>query len=249
MQYLGGKKNIAKQILSIVLQNRNEGQYYVEPFCGGCATLSEVSGPRIGADAHRYLISMLQAVSRGWLPKQEYSEFEYLKLKNNPDICPVTSGYVGFQLSFGAKWFGSYVKPESQIKNNRDPKCLVGYRQALKQFPKLIGVDFKCCSYQDLDIPPNSIIYCDPPYENTEGYDGLEVSFNHIEFWEWCRSMVKEGHSVFISEYNAPVDFTCIWEKTSKHNFRAHGGSRTRKTKTEKLFHLGAYNVSNNTGY
>ena len=35
MQYLGGKTRIAKEILPIILADRKEGQYFVEPFCGG----------------------------------------------------------------------------------------------------------------------------------------------------------------------------------------------------------------------
>jgi DNA adenine methylase len=44
----------------------------------------------------------------------------------------------------------------------------------------------------------------------------------------------KEGHKVFISEYNAPNDFKCIWEKEVKTS----GNRITDKnlTATEKLF-------------
>ena len=35
MIYLGGKTRIAKEILPLILADRKEGQYFVEPFCGG----------------------------------------------------------------------------------------------------------------------------------------------------------------------------------------------------------------------
>lgn len=35
MQYLGGKTRIAKEILPIILADRKEGQYFVEPFVVG----------------------------------------------------------------------------------------------------------------------------------------------------------------------------------------------------------------------
>src|SRR5665811_413022 len=77
----------------------------------------------------------------------------------------------------------------------------------IKQLPKIKDVDFVHCSYQDLEIPPNSLIYCDPPYEGTTAYkDG----FNHVAFWQWCRDKANEGHIVFVSEYNAPKDFYCL---------------------------------------
>jgi DNA adenine methylase len=55
--------------------------------------------------------------------------------------------------------------------------------------------------------------------------------FDSDEFWKWCREKSNEGHTVFISEYNAPNDFECIWEKEiSKKN------PKQKVNKTEKLF-------------
>jgi DNA adenine methylase len=69
------------------------------------------------------------------------------------------------------------------------------------------------------------------PYENTKQYS-TSKGFNHSNFWEWCRGMTKEGHQVFVSEYNAPNDFTCIWSKETTNSMN------TTKTyqPTEKLF-------------
>lgn len=33
---MGSKRRIAKDILPIILENRKENQFYVEPFVGGC---------------------------------------------------------------------------------------------------------------------------------------------------------------------------------------------------------------------
>ena len=35
MKYMGSKNRIAKYILPIILKDRKEGQWYVEPFVGG----------------------------------------------------------------------------------------------------------------------------------------------------------------------------------------------------------------------
>ena len=37
--------------------------------------------------------------------------------------------------------------------------------------------------------------------------------FNHDEFWDWCRLMSMEHNKVYVSEYNAPDDFKCVWQK------------------------------------
>lgn len=36
MRYSGSKARMPKEILPIILADRKEGQYFVEPFCGGC---------------------------------------------------------------------------------------------------------------------------------------------------------------------------------------------------------------------
>ena len=62
MKYMGSKKRIWKYIAPIILENRKEGQLYVEPFCGGCNSISQVDGRRIAGDNNPYLISMLKSV-------------------------------------------------------------------------------------------------------------------------------------------------------------------------------------------
>lgn len=217
MQYMGGKFRIAKHILPIILKDRQEGQWYVEPFCGGCNTLSEVTGNRIGADSHYYLIALWQAVSLCWLPPESVTEDEYNYLKQwknyktYDNVAPLM-GYVGFACSFGAKWFRGFDRPGRVMPCGRiNNKPSQSYKSALKQFPKLRDVIFKHCSYEDLKIPEKSIIYCDPPYEGTTGYN--KEKFNHIQFWEQCHNWVFDGHRVFVSEYNAPSDWVCVWSK------------------------------------
>lgn len=42
--------------------------------------------------------------------------------------------------------------------------------------------------YRDVPIEEDSVIYCDPPYLNTKGY---EIDFNHNQFYDWCRNQKK----------------------------------------------------------
>lgn len=227
MQYMGGKSRIAKHILPIILKDRKEEQWYIEPFCGGCNTLSKVTGNRIGADNNTAVIGLWKKVSLGWLPPEYISIEIYNLLKGFKDDYYLTLqnpkiGYVGFACSFGGKYFGGYAK-----NNNNRNYSKNAYNSALKQFPKLRGVIFHHCSYENLIIPENSIIYCDPPYKNTTKYSRKE--FDYKQFWEQCRNWVFDGHKVFISEYNAPDDFICVWQKEITN-------SLNDKKAVEKLF-------------
>jgi len=91
-------------------------------------------------------------------------------------------------------------------------------------------VFLKVSEYYTVDIPSNSLIYCDPPYNNTTKYIN---SFNHKDFWKWCRIMAKNGHTVFVSEYNAPNDFECVWQKEIVSSLTKNTGS---KKAVERLF-------------
>ena len=100
-----------------------------------------------------------------------------------------------------------------------------------KQIDSMKGVEFSSGDYFDLDIPSNSIIYCDIPYKDTKQY-ATSKDFNHEQFWDWCREKTKEGHQIFISEYNAPDDFICVWSKSITNSMNT---DKTYKP-VEKLF-------------
>jgi len=61
MKYMGSKNRIAKEILPIMLKERNQ-RTWVEPFVGGANLIDKVDGKRIGADINPYLIDALIAI-------------------------------------------------------------------------------------------------------------------------------------------------------------------------------------------
>lgn len=207
MKYMGSKRRIAKYILPIMLAERGPGQWWVEPFVGGANVIERAGGNRIGADVDPYLIDALIAIRDcvTELPKtnKEFTEDDYRQLRKSDDY--EYKGYAGFAFSYGGKWLGGWRRDS----RGRD---YVGesYRSALRQSQLLQGVRFVTSSYLDLRIPANSLIYCDPPYEGTAQYKG---GINHATFWQWCRDRAGEGHTVFVSEYRAPEDFECVWQK------------------------------------
>lgn len=234
MKYMGSKARHAKELLPIILKDRKPGQWYVEPFVGGANMIDKVDGPRIGNDLHQHLIAMWQAVSEGWLPPRFVSEDDYQRAKEAAKINAET-GYIGFALSFGGSWFSSYRHDRRDQKGdieNMETQSRRAYESMLKQAKALAGVAFTCQPYQVIDVPPNSIIYCDPPYAGTAKYKTGE--FNHDVFWQWCRDKVFDGHRVFVSEYNAPNDWICVWEKIVTSSLASNG--QEKKKETEKLF-------------
>lgn len=232
MKYLGSKSRIIKEILPLILADRKEGQYFVEPFCGGCNVTSNVSGNRIANDYNEYLIAMFEGLVSG----EKYPEQIERDLYNDVRACyrtgsykysPGFIGWVGFMASYRAKFFGGYCGANVSSKGKPRDYVAEQIRNISRQIPRLQGVEFRSGDYKSLLIPNESIIYCDPPYAGTTGYmKGLD----HDEFWQWCRDRVYDGHKVYISEYQAPDDFIEIWAKPLRNNMNFD------KKATERLF-------------
>lgn len=241
MKYMGSKARFAKAIYAKIceLSPRN-GRPWVEPFAGGMNMICEVpqqDGPRYANDCNEYLIELFKATIAG----VEFPEFvtseERKFIKANPEkYHPWQVGYAGFICGFGGDFNGGFAGyyPESRRKANGE---LPSYQKESansikKQAKKMQDVFFCNASYDEILIPENSIIYCDPPYQGVTGY-GIE--FDHCKFWNWVRKVSKK-HDVFISEYRAPEDFECVLEINTQSQMSANGKSGGTKLSVEKLF-------------
>lgn len=82
--------------------------------------------------------------------------------------------------------------------------------------------------YFQVQIPSNSVIYCDPPYKDTS-FD-YSVKFDHASFVLWA----KKQNNIFVSEYNMPNPFREIFHKTICNTF----ANKTENINIEKLYTL-----------
>ena len=97
---------------------------------------------------------------------------------------------------------------------------------SLAQYPRPIVT---ACSYSDIDIAPDSVVYCDPPYIGTADYG---VEFDHAAFYQWLRTA---EHPIYVSEYSIPPDFVSIAD-TAKTALLCSIKGRERKKVTERLY-------------
>ena len=229
MKYMWSKNRIAKHLLPIILKDRKPNQWYVEPFVWGANMIDKVEWNRIWSDVDEYLIELLKHCADGKSNDlvDYITEEQYNHIKNNKEkYSKVEVAHCGFNSSFWAKWFGGFTRPR---KNWWDRDCVCGKNLLLKQMDRLKDVKLFNLPYQELVIPNNSIIYCDIPYKNTTKYKTGWFDYEH--FYNWCRKKKAEWHTIFISEYNMPDDFICVWEKELINNLND-------KKATEKLFTL-----------
>lgn len=235
MKYMGSKNRIAKDILPIILKDRKDGQFYVEPFVGGGNLIQHVDGNRIGNDINHFVISLLTEMQNGFEPPY-LSREQVEHIKNNKEQYPNhIVAWAGIGCSYSGKWFGGYAGTVT-TKNGSIRNYIQEAINNLKiQSEKLKGVEFISGSYSDLIVPDNSIIYHDSPYKGTEGY---RVKFDHDKYYEYLFERKSQGHTIFISEYEMPKEFTQVWEKELSSSLSSNGKSGGNKTSVERLFTL-----------
>lgn len=252
MQYQGGKSRIANNIKEVVLdeisrwkeqnfsfdcinnrereRERVSNGTLVSLFCGTCSVESKLSpffNKVICNDINEYLVEMLKGVQSGYGLPESISEEEYQYIKNHKDEDKVLTGFVAFGCSFGGKFFGGYARNKTNTNY-----ALQSKKSLLKDMTTLETAEFTCKDYREVVIPKGSVVYCDPPYDNTTPYSSIE-KFNSQEFWEYMRK-ISQDNLVFISEQNAPDDFECIWEKPFTRTLDRNKDNQFKVT--EKLF-------------
>lgn len=239
MRYLGSKSRIIKQITPIITEHLNGENEFVDAFMGGANVISHIDyNKKVGIEYSVYHWAIWNEISMfgiDWIP-QAFDEEDYYDVKKSykdkdERYKQSMIGYVGNCLSYGSKWWGGFAKFNPKKNEDHVKEAYNGIKKQYENFKYLNTTRFVNASYDEYDYKPNSVIYCDPPYQSTIGY---ESSFDHDKFWNWVREMSKKGHHVYVSEYSAPSDFKCIWRKAVKEQV-----GKNINQKVEKLFVYG----------
>lgn len=134
--------------------------------------------------------------------------------------------------------FQRYLKPHiDKIKSycNYDSGNNIQVLESLERLERLKRLyaikgfkDISCTnqSYDEVDIKPNSVVYCDPPYSGTDKYT---VEFDHEKFYSWARLQ----KNIYVSEYKMSADFYEVGFVNKRSLLNATGKAGTKK---EKLF-------------
>lgn len=240
MKYMGSKSKVAKFIVPIIQSyiDDSEKKIYIEPFVGGANIIDKIkASTKIGSDNQKYLIELYKNVERiaelpEFVSREHYSDVRNDYNNNCGKYEDWYIGAIGFFASYNGRFFdGGYagkVNTKEGIRNY--------YKESIKNIEKQLGnlqdIFFTCRDYREYQNTEGVVYYCDPPYDKTKGYKtGKE--FVKAEFWEWVRKL-SQRNIVIVSEYEAPEDFECIWEKDIK---RTMNQGKTKKV-TDKLFRL-----------
>lgn len=242
MVYQGSKSRIKKYILPII-QNciyKNNVDTYIEPFVGGGHIIMSVDCKnKIGSDIDDELICLLNYMKL--FPDLKIfpnncSKEHFYDVKQNRFTGKYKKEYVsgiGHFATFGGGYFNSGYAQDPSGKRNIYFERL---KNARKQAGYFKNIQFVCCDYKTYISSnfENCVFYLDPPYRNTTGYANGRIDYD--EFYNFVKEIGKNNF-VFISEYDMPDEFECVWQHTlkcSKNSFR-----KRSLDKIEKLFYFG----------
>ena len=100
--------------------------------------------------------------------------------------------------------------------------------QSLQRLPALQRLTQTVISYDCVEIPEDSVVYADIPYQETDcgPYEG----FDHQKFFDWA---ARQRVPVFISSYQIDdTRFVCVWEREKRCLLQSGGGA----LKTERIY-------------
>ncbi len=83
-------------------------------------------------------------------------------------------------------------------------------------------------SYDEVELPADACIYCDPPYRGTDAT--YCEGFDFGKFDDWLRTV---GRPVYISEYTMPEDFVPI---ASRYKAKMADATGLAGYASEKIF-------------
>lgn len=232
MRYMGSKARIAKQIAPIINEaiKKSNGMLF-EPFCGGCNITPHFGGRIFANDLNENLICLFKKAIAGRV-FPEYITKEMHKAAKNGEYDKALTAYIGFCASYRGNYFKGFADNGHQTATGtRDYQAeqIKSFNKTVEALRKMPSLTLSSLPYYELEIPDNSVIYCDPPYEGTTGYK--TGSFDHERFWKWAEEM-SERNKVFVSEYSTRSDlFIPVWQQ-SIHNSMSSSSKRA----TEVLF-------------
>ncbi|MCA9750197.1 MAG: hypothetical protein KC414_13900, partial [Romboutsia sp.] len=198
--------------------------------------IDKIDGNRYACDKNKYLIAMWQGLQNNLNRPYKISRELYnlarddYNANTNINFSDFEIGWIGWMASYNGRFFdGGY---SGHDVNGRD-YISEQIRNTEKQINSIKNIIFRHYEYDKTRLPENSIIYCDIPYKDTKQY-ATSKDFDHDKFWKWCRDKKLEGHLIFVSEYQAPEDFECVWQKEITNSMN----QKNTYKPIEKLFRI-----------
>lgn len=242
MIYQGSKSKLRKFIAPVLQDciDRHGVTEYIEPFVGGANMIDHIKCKnRYGSDNNPELIALLKYMQKdpalGIAPENcDFDHYKDVRENRKNGTGKYSAEYtalIGYFASYGGRYFdGGYGRDKKSGREIYSERLSFARNQA----PLLKGIRFSCCDYTEWTGYTNAVIYLDPPYSGTKVYDGKK--FDSERFYSFARLLAEKNY-VFISEFDMPPDFNCIWSKERK--LLQKSDRKTGDVAVEKLYTIG----------
>lgn len=111
-----------------------------------------------------------------------------------------------------SEWYGKEIGVSHMAWQNLQSLQRLQRLQSLQSLERL---EIQRLSYDEVEIPKDSCVYCDPPYRGTIGYQH-ELDFDKFDNW-----LREAKRPIYVSEYNMPEDFVVL-DMVGKRNIASH---------------------------
>ena len=172
----------------------------VEPYVAFCWSF--------GNNLKNYLYSKeIEEFKKAWHYAIFFDDFEPFK-KFDVDMSPIKEIKNRYEKYLTSKKILANCRLEASRSENFERLQTLERLQSLESLERLERLErlrITVGSYDQVEILPDSVIYCDIPYEDTDGY---LTEFDFEKFYSWCE---KQTEPLFISSYKMPSDrFVCV---------------------------------------
>lgn len=231
--YPGGKKRFSRFIVDAIMNDldtispQSTFNTYIEPFCGMASVFEQLCQSPIDrlvksyhlSDRNPFLIRLLKGFKNGYDPVRKCSKAKYLQaIRDN--ATDLDSLYIGFACAYRGDFRSTYF-PHNNMTTQRHRSLLLG--KLLHRHHVKLSVN----EYSDYETRRGCLIYCDPPFENTQSpyrvADRYERQFDTAKFLKWCQKVARHN-TVYVSEYR---DFSerkhgmkLIWSRGQQRLYR-----------------------------
>lgn len=234
MEYVINKTPVAYDLTREMLKRLTFDQRFmpiVDLFCGGCNIIDKFPkrNKKIANDKNPYIKYLFEGLLKGRMGPttitKDYYTLALNEWRNNTreNFDNFELAWIGFIGSFNFRFYdGGYGGNKRKLVKQK----IESLTKQIEIFPK--DVIFTSESYENFKFEEKSLIYCDIPKLKGKRYF-YDKGFNHKDFYDWCIEKDKEGHYIFISEFDMLDDrFSCIWKQKNETGILF--------TKSEKLF-------------
>nr|WP_162303274.1 Dam family site-specific DNA-(adenine-N6)-methyltransferase [Pantoea allii] len=119
---------------------------------------------------------------------------------------------------------------------NEEPG-FIDYALIQEWHEQLQDTHISCCSYEELNIPPNSFVFCDPPYiDNTVSYGAKRI--DALSLLNWCEQLQRNGSTVWLANRHVETSFYedfSTYDQKHVYDVSYTGGKKTVSSKKEVL--------------